>query len=153
MLHKIKYNKKKEEKTFEELGKEIKKQEFKKLIEDSKLNENERTYVIKKFEEQGVKLEDDKDFFEEEEEYNGHAITLGNIQHVVFSFVLVGMVLGAGVIALTSFESTTQANVTQSTTNILINQLPTVGTMIGVGLIILTVLGTLMFMIPTRRNL
>jgi hypothetical protein len=75
-------------------------------------------------------------------------ITFGNAPSVVISLVLMGMVAAAGVIALVAFrngssDATANTSITSAVTGIgnFTTQLGTVGTMIGVGLILLVVLG------------
>ena len=82
----------------------------------------------------------------------GQAITFGNAPRLILLFVLIGMVLGAGVIALASFEDTTtdvgSSTVLNNTIQGSINlsaQLPTVGTILGVGLILVVVIGVFAF--------
>jgi hypothetical protein len=82
----------------------------------------------------------------------GQAITFGNAPRIVLLFVLIGMVLGAGVISLTSFRNsvtdvdaeTALNNTIEGSTNLSL-QLPTVGTMLGVGLILTVVIGVFAF--------
>ena len=78
----------------------------------------------------------------------GQAITFGSAPRLILLFVLIGMVLGAGVIALVSFKNTTSdASAVQVLNNTvtgsvnLSQQLPTVGTILGVGLILVVVIG------------
>jgi len=80
------------------------------------------------------------------------AITFGNAPRLVLLFVLIGMVLGAGVIALASFRDSTTDSEAQSAINNTIDgasnlsaQLPTVGTILGVGLILVVVIGVFAF--------
>jgi len=80
------------------------------------------------------------------------AITFGNAPRLVLLFVLIGMVLGAGVIALASFRDSTTDSEAQSAINNTIEgagnlsaQLPTVGTILGVGLILVVVIGVFAF--------
>ena len=80
------------------------------------------------------------------------AITFGNAPRIILLFVLIGMVLGAGAIALASFEATTTDaaasgilnNTLEGSTNLSL-QLPTVGTILGVGLILVVVIGVFAF--------
>ena len=82
----------------------------------------------------------------------GQAITFGNAPKLILLFVLIGMVLGAGVIALASFRDTTTDADASTTLNNTIDgsvnlseQLPTVGTILGVGLILVVVIGVFAF--------
>lgn len=89
----------------------------------------------------------------------GQAITFGNAPRLILLFVLIGMVLGAGAIALSSFrDSTTDVdasgvlnNTLEGSTN-LSAQLPTVGTMLGVGLILVVVIGVFAFFAVGGRS-
>lgn len=75
-------------------------------------------------------------------------ITFGNAPTLVISLVLMGLVSAAGVIALVAFRNTS-SDATANTTignavtaiSNFTSQLGTVGTMMGVGLILLIVLG------------
>ncbi len=80
------------------------------------------------------------------------AITFGNAPRLVLLFVLIGMVLGAGVIALAAFRDSTTDAAAQTAINNTIDgasnlsaQLPTVGTILGVGLILVVVIGVFAF--------
>ena len=87
----------------------------------------------------------------------GQAITFGNAPRIILLFVLIGMVLGAGVIALASFESTTtDEDASTALNNTILGsvnlsaQLPTVGTILGVGLILVVVIGVFAFFAAGR---
>jgi hypothetical protein len=71
---------------------------------------------------------------------------------VVMMLVMIGLILGAGVLALSQFSTSLGAGNAQNAVNNatsgvlnLSQQLPTVGTIIGVSLIIVVVLGAFAF--------
>lgn len=79
-------------------------------------------------------------------------VTFGNISGIVMSLVMAGLFIGAGVLALTAFKSgsssasanTTVDNVVTGLTNVS-TQFGTVGTMVGIGLILLIIVGVFVF--------
>lgn len=79
-------------------------------------------------------------------------ITFGNAPSVVIALVLMGLVAAAGVISLVAFRSTSSDATANTSINNAVTgignftaQLGTVGTMVGIGLILLIVLGVFAF--------
>lgn len=83
----------------------------------------------------------------------GQAITFGNAPSIILLFVVVILISAAGAVGLTSFRDSQTANgyaynVSQNGLSGLNNfgiQMPTVGTMLGVGLILAVVIGVFAF--------
>ena len=83
----------------------------------------------------------------------GQAITLGSLPQVALILALIALITGAAAIAVTSFRDTTTAssgayNITTQGLSSLTNlstQMPTVGTIIGVVVIITVVIGAFAF--------
>jgi len=75
-------------------------------------------------------------------------VALNEVPNVVMLLVISGMVLGAGILALSQFSATLGVNTTEKATvgnatlglGNLAGQLPTVGTIIGVAIILVVVL-------------
>lgn len=101
-------------------------------------------FVKKKHKQKQTELE----VIKESEERTGSGITFGNAPSLVMMLVLIGMVVGSGTIALSAFsdlviETGSISNTTISSS--FSDQLPTVGTILGVGLILAVVISVFSF--------
>lgn len=87
-------------------------------------------------------------------------IGFGNAPSVVLALVLIGLVVAAGVISLAAFKSTSSNAVANTTIDSSITgmsnlsaQLPTVGQMVGIALILTVILGVFAFGMAKKGEL